>query len=221
LLSKPFVLGCGLCTTPLGCLVKEGIIMKNLIVILFLLSNQSFSQDHLSNSFWGQVGTGINFMKLQNTNSGFNLSASFNYEVNNNNFSISFLHSSEFSLFTHPEEYIKSIELKYGRSIDFSMRGLIFPFPFLLIIKRKFDYSLIGKIGISYNESRERTLLLEDDFFDNRYNSKNKYGLGLPIEIELREEITNFLGMGVSLYTNFNEVKNYSGFNFSLYVGQF
>jgi len=127
-----------------------------------------------------------------------------NYEVNNNNFSLSFLHSGKFALFD-PQEYI--------RSFDFSMRGLMFPFPFKLIIKKDFYYSLIGKIGISYNESRVRTELLKDDFFDNRYDSKLNTGFGLPIEIELREEITSFFGLDISFFANFNGIKNYSGFN--------
>jgi hypothetical protein len=186
-----------------------------------LANGFTFAQDENKSSFWGQVGTGMSFMKLSDSNAGFNFLASLNYEIKNNNFSISYLRSSEFSMFTHPEEYVKSIELKYGRSIDFTIRGLIFPFPFLLIIKKDFDYSFIGKIGVSYNESLQRTILLNDEFFDDRYDSKIITGLGLPIEIEIREEITSFVGLGLSVYTNYNKVKNYSGFNFNLYVGQF
>lgn len=194
---------------------------EEFIIIFILLNSLSFAQDEVRTSFWGQVGTGISFMKLSDADAGFNLSTSLNYEIQNNNISISYLHSSEFSMSKHPEEYVKSIELKYGRSIDFSMRGLIFPFPFLLIIRKDFDYSLVGKIGVSYNEGRERTKLLKDEFFDDRYDSKVTNGFGLPIEIEIRENITNFLGMGLSVYANFNKVRNYTGFNFNLYAGQF
>ena len=195
--------------------------MKKYLIVVFLLNSFSFAQDEIKNSFWGQVGTGVSFMNLTDANAGFNLLASLNYEIQNNNFSISYLRSSEFSMFTHPGEYVKSIELKYGRSLDFSMRGLIFPFPFLLIIKKDFNYSLVGKIGISYNESLQRTILLKDELFDNSYASKITTGFGLPIEVEIREEITDFVGMGLSVYTNFNKVKNYSGLNFNIYIGQF
>ncbi|MDP2303230.1 MAG: hypothetical protein Q8N03_12495 [Ignavibacteria bacterium] len=197
--------------------------MKYLLLFtLLILSNRfSFAQEEINSSFWGQFGTGISFMKLSDTDVGFNLLASLNYEIQNNNFSISYLRSNEFSMFTHPEEYIKSIELKYGRSIDFTIRGLIFPFPFLLFINKDFNYSLIVKAGISYNEGRERTLLIKYELLDHSYASKVKTGFGFPIEIEVREEITNFVGMGFSVYANFNEVKNYSGLNFNLYVGKF
>ena len=102
------------------------------------------------------------------------------------------------------------------------MRGMLFPiFPFLLIIKKDFNYSLIGRIGISYNEGLERTELLSDESFNDRYDSKLIRGFGVPLEIELREEITGFLGMGMSIYANINKVKNYTGVNFSVYVGRF
>jgi hypothetical protein len=197
--------------------------MKNIIVVslFFLFNCFSFGQDQIRSSFWGEVGTGVSFMKLSSASAGINIFASLNYESQNNNFSLSYLRSSEFSFFAHPKEFVKSYELKYGRSIDFSMKGLVFPFPFLLIIKKEFNYSLIGKIGISYNEARERNNLIKSEIFNSSYDSKLISGIGLPIEIELREEITDFIGMGLAVYTNFNKVKNYSGINFNITVGQF
>jgi hypothetical protein len=195
--------------------------MKYTLIIILLINCFTFAQDQINHSFWAEIGTGVSFIKLSDDDAGFNYFGSLNYEINNNNFSLSYLNSREFLSFNHPEEYIKSFELKYGRSIDFSMRGLIFPFPLLLILKKDFDYSLIGKIGISYNEGLKRTVLLRDELFNNNYDSKITTGFGLPIEIELREEITSFIGMGLSLYVNFNKVKNYSGFNFNIYIGQF
>ena len=194
--------------------------MKKYLILVFLLNSFSLAQDEIKNSFWVQIGTGMSFMKLSDADAGLNFLASLNYETQNNNFSFSYLRSSEFALFVNPGEYINSFELKYGRSIDFSTRGLIFPFPFLLIIKKDFNYSLIGKLGISYNELRKRTRLVNSESFNNSYDSKIFTGFGLPIEIEIREEITSLIGLGLSVYTNFNKVKKYSGFNFSLYVGQ-
>ncbi|MCK7521986.1 MAG: hypothetical protein MZV64_32040 [Ignavibacteriales bacterium] len=95
---------------------------------------------------------GIGFIKFSDSDVGLNLSLSLNYEIQNNNFNFSFLNSSELELFNHPNEYNKSYAVKYGRSLDFSMRGLILPFPFLLFLKKDFDYSLIGRIGVSYNK---------------------------------------------------------------------
>jgi len=195
--------------------------MKNTLLTLFLLNCLLFAQEQTTHSFWAEVGTGVNFLEFTDSHNGFNLYGSLNYEIENNNFSLSYLHSSEFSMFVRPEEYIESIELKYGRSIHFSMRGLGFPIPFLLIINRNFDYSLVGKVGISYNESRKRTALLANESFDSSYNSKITNGFGLPVEIELREQITSFIGMGFSFYANFNEVKNFSGVNFNIHLGKF
>ncbi|MBU2508353.1 MAG: hypothetical protein KJ799_16775 [Bacteroidetes bacterium] len=176
-----------------------------------------FSQDENIHSFWGQVGVGMSYVKLSDSDVGFNLLASVSYEIQNNNFSFTYFRSHEWSFFTRPEEYIKSYEVKYGRSIDFSMRGLLFPFPLLLFVKKDFDYSIVGKIGLSYNEGLKRTTLIEG----NNYSSKFVSGIGLPIEIEIREEITSYLGMGLSVHTNFNKVKNYSGVNINFYVGYF
>lgn len=39
--------------------------------------------------------------------------------------------------------------------------------------------------------------------------------------IEIREDLTDYLGMGLSFYTNFNNATNYSGINFHLYIGEF
>ncbi|MFA6598147.1 MAG: hypothetical protein WCS69_10520 [Ignavibacteriaceae bacterium] len=193
----------------------------HLLILLILGNTLSIAQYEKKDSFWGQIGYGISFAKYSNSDVGLNILGSINYETQNNNFSFSYVNSGEIALFKDPGEYIKSYELKYGRSIDFSMRGLLFPFPFLLIIKKDFNYSLVGKIGISYNEGLKRTTLIQDDFFDDSYNSKIVSGFGLPVGIEMREEITRYIGMGLSFYTNFNKVKNYSSFNFSLYVGQF
>jgi hypothetical protein len=197
--------------------------MKKIIVVslFFLLNCFSFGQDQIKSSFWAEVGTGVSFVKLSAARAGINIFASLNYESQNNNYSLSYLRSSEITLFTHPDEFVKSYELKYGRSIDFSMKGLLLPFPFLLIIKKEFNYSLIGKIGISYNEARERTNLIKSEICNNSYNSKLISGIGLPIEIELREEITDFIGMSLAAYANFNKVKNYSGINFNISVGKF
>ncbi|MCF8239776.1 MAG: hypothetical protein K9J16_00210 [Melioribacteraceae bacterium] len=101
------------------------------------------------------------------------------------------------------------------------MRGLIFPFPFLLIVKKDFNYSIIGRIGLSYNKGIKRTTLINEEFFGDSYNSKYVNGFGLPIEVEIKEDITNFLGLGLSVFANFNKVSNYSGFSFNLYIGKF
>jgi len=37
----------------------------------------------------------------------------------------------------------------------------------------------------------------------------------------MREKITSFLGMRVSVFANFNKLKNYSWFNFSIHGNQF
>ncbi|HPI37736.1 MAG TPA: hypothetical protein PK397_07315 [Ignavibacteriaceae bacterium] len=195
--------------------------MKSSVIIFVLLSVLSYTQTQYNHSIWGGAGVGVGYMKSSNSNSCINLSASLNYKTGNNNFSISYLDSRELLSFDNPTEYVKSVELKYGRSIDFTIRGLLLPFPFLLIVDKDFNYSIIGKIGLSYNEGRERTTLFKDESFGNRYDSRIITGFGLPVEIELREEITSFLGMGLSFYLNSNRVKTLAGVNLNLYTGRF
>ncbi|MBU1678417.1 MAG: hypothetical protein KKD86_06115 [Bacteroidetes bacterium] len=190
--------------------------MKNVIyIILFILySTLVLAQEQNGDSYWISTGLGVNFLKLSDSDVGFNFAMTANYEIHNNVISYSYMRSSEFVFFNHPGEYIKSHEILYGRSFDFSMEGLLIPFPFLIFLKKEFNYSVIGKIGISYNERLKRTELENDDFFDNSYNSILLSGMGFPIMIEIREDLTDYLGMGLSFYTNFNNATNYSGINF-------
>lgn len=191
------------------------------IILFICVTFSCVAQDKNNSQFWVQVGTGITFMKLTDTDAGINFAGSLNYEKDNDNFSFSFINSIEWILFSNPEEYIKSYMLQYGRSINFTMRGLFFPLPFFLLLKDQFNYSLVGKMGISYNESIKRTTIRTSQSFSSYYNHELITGFGLPIDVEFREEISSYFGMGLSAFANFNKVRNYSGFNISLHLGQF
>lgn len=193
---------------------------KYYVIIYFLLNITMLAQSNSENSFWAQIGGGANFSDFSDSNLGSNLCLSLNYKFQNNVITVSYL-NSEFFSFDNPNESIKSYQLKYGISSDFSMRGLIFPFPLFLLVKKDFNYSIIGRIGLSYNRGIKRTTLITDDFFGDSYNSLYVDGFGLPIEVELKEDITNFLGLGLSVFANINKVSNYIGFSFNLYVGKF
>lgn len=188
---------------------------------MLLLNITILAQTNCKNSFWGQIGSGFNFSNFSDSKLGSNLYLSLNYKFQNDVISFSYLNSNEFFTFDKPNEYIRSYQIKYGKSFDFTMRGLIFPFPFLLIVKKDFNYSIIGRIGLSYNKGIKRTTLINEEFFGDSYNSKYVNGFGLPIEVEIKEDITNFLGLGLSVFANFNKVSNYSGFSFNLYIGKF
>jgi len=95
------------------------------------------------------------------------------------------------------------------------------PLPLPMIVTKEFKYSLVVKIGASYIVMRERTGIIQLKPFNNLYSGEVKEGMGLPLEIELREELTNSFGMSVSLYGNKNGIKDYWGFNFSIYIGKF
>jgi len=198
--------------------------MKKLLVtiVLFWFSSLIFGQEASNSSMSVQIGSGFSFANFSDNNDGsLCLSGSLNYKINNNNFSIGVFNVIEFILFTRPSEYITSYDIKYGRSINFKMRGLVLPIPLLLIVNRDFKYSLVGKVGLSYIRSLSRTNLLENNSFDSVYASEILTGFGIPIELELREEITSFFGMGLSVYTNINSVKNFTGFNLNVYLGSF
>lgn len=100
------------------------------------------------------------------------------------------------------------------------MRGLLIPFPLLLVVKKELNYSLLGKVGLSYNERLIRKELTADRVKKTHFTELSQF-VGIPLEIELREEITSFFGLGVSVFANINAKLCYSGFNLNLYAGQF
>lgn len=194
---------------------------SKILFFIFSINLLLFAEDNDKDIFWVQAGTGIGFTKFSNSSAGIGFLLSLNYENQNHNLSASFMHLDEFEMFDHPGEYIKSYSIKYGRSYDFSMRGCILPFPLLLIINKNFDYSIIGRVGVSYNKWLDRTNLIKNESFSSSYDSEVIHGFGVPIEFEIREEITSYLGLGFMLFTNINKVKTYWGFNFSILIGNF
>jgi len=194
--------------------------MSKYFLIILVLSNLVFSQGVKSSSFWGDAGAGLNYIKLANSDVMLNFRFGLNYKVNSNNFSVVYLNSSEFELIDSPAEYLKSVSVIYGRSFDFTMRRLLVPLPLPMIVTKEFKYSLVVKIGASYIVKRERTGIIQLKPFNNLYSGEVKEGMGLPLEIELREELTKSFGMSVSLYGNKNGIKDHWGFNFGIYIGQ-
>ena len=179
------------------------------------LSFQSilFSQDEIQHSFSGQIGGGIGILNFSNTHLAMNLYSSIDYSIGNKVIEITFAKSHEFSPLGKSVEYLSTYQIKYGRSYHFKMKGLILPIIILpyLDLDEEFNYSLTGKIGVSYNEGLFET-------GDYGSITENKSGLGIPIELELREEITNYFGLGFTAYFNFNKVRNTGGLNTFIFV---
>ncbi|NLT50121.1 MAG: hypothetical protein GXX85_04295 [Ignavibacteria bacterium] len=190
--------------------------MKYLSIFsLFLLSFTFLpAQNETSNSIWVQAGLGFVSANFPDSDGGLNGNASLNYRTDYGIFSFNY-----FPILG--EEYINTYSLQYGRSYDFKMRGLIFPLPIFLLIKKKFNYSLITRAGISYNIWNKRGEVKETFFIFDKYNYELKKGIGFPLEVELKQDITSYLGMGIGFYANFSPVKGYSGASLNLYIGSF
>jgi len=193
-----------------------------LLIIFFFITNDSmFSQGKNEPTIWGSFGVGSGFYDFSDSDVGFQFTCSLNYENGNNNFSLSYLEAHEFVLFRKPYELMKSIEFKYGKSKIFSLRGLLLPFPFLLLLKHNFNYSVIGKFGVSLNNYRYRVDIIESYFISSTYDQRYKNGFGFPLEIELREEFADWIGMGILFYYNINTIKNFFGAGINFQFGDF
>ena len=197
--------------------------MKNLIIVcLFsLLSVVAFPQGENKSSIWINAGTGLSFMQFTDVGTALNFSLALNYDNQNNNVCASYMHAFALELFSSPDEYVNSFEVKYGRSLKFKMRGLLFPmFPFLLLLKKQFEYTITGRVGLSYTNASKWTKIKESEFLDVEYNTELLHSIGLPIEIEIREDVTSDVCFGLVFYTNINKVMNFSGVNFNIYFLQ-
>lgn len=190
---------------------------KGLLSIFIFLVINSYSQEFDSNTFWLKAGYGFSTAKFSDSEVGLTLNGSFSYKTQNNIFTFSYFNTGEF----WSNEYVETFSLQYGKSYDFSMRGLLFPIPLSLLIKKNFNYSIIGRVGFSYNKWNKKTTLIDHSFLNEKYNYELIKGFGFPIELEIKEDITGFLGMGFSIYTNISGVKGYTGFSINLCLGKF
>lgn len=195
----------------------------NKIILFFFVTLNIFTnaQSDSTISIWGQAGYGFGLSKFSDTDGSFISCLAANIKYDKNIVTLGYVYNGEFLSFENPGEYVKSFQLKYGRSFDFKMKGLIFPFPFLLLIRKDFSYSFIPRIGISYNEGIKRTILIEPQLFNDRWEFRTLNGYGIPIEVELKEDITNYIGLGTVLSANFNKISNNFGIMFNVYIGWF
>lgn len=192
-----------------------------LFISICVLNILIYAQSDSTISIWGQAGYGFGLSKFSDTDGSFSSNLAANIKYDKNIITLGYVYNGEFISFESPGEYFKSFQLKYGRSFDFRMKGLIFPFPFLLLIKKEFNYSFIARTGISYNEGIKRTVLIEHHLFNDKWEFETIYGYGVPIEIEMKEDITNYIGMGLVLSANINEVSNNFGIMLNIYAGWF
>ncbi len=189
------------------------VILTIIITLTLSFQNLLFAQNEMQHSLSGQFGGGIGFLNFSNTHLAMNLYSSIDYGIGNKLIEIAFVKSYEFSPISKSVEYLSTFQIKYGSTYHFKMKGLFLPIIILpyLDIDKEFNYSLTGKVGISYNEG-----LFESKGYDSI--TDNNFGFGIPIELELREEITNYFGLGFIAYYNLNKVRNTGGLNTFIFI---
>ena len=192
----------------------KALIISSLFLLLFSILT---AQDETANSFWAQAGGGVILTDFSHSAGGLTYTASLNYKTNYGIFSFNYLDGGEIL----GGEYLRTFSLQYGKSYDFKMRGLILPLPIFLIIKKDFNYSLIARAGVSYNLWNKRTNIIEHNFLFDKYNYELKKGIGFPLEVELKQDFTSYLGMGIAFYANLSSVKSYTGASLNFYAGSF
>ncbi len=172
-------------------------------------------------SLWANGGYSVGFANFSDTDIGLGINGTLTFEKDKNLFSFSYQKIYELSLFSDHQETIQSFQLKYGKAKEFRMRGLLFPFPFFLLIKKDFNYNILWRAGFAYNLYQK----IPDHENEIKVNTHNTYErksfFSIPLEIELREDITDFIGIGTGLFINLNNKYSSGGIIFNLYLGKF
>jgi len=186
--------------------------MRTYFILYLLLgfTGISFPQENDDDfSFWLQGGIGFSMTAFSNADLGLSSIWSVNTEVSNNNFSYAYLVSRGFSVWGGEHEFLRSYQLKYGRSFYFKMPNVCF-FP--LLIQKEVMWMLTIKIGVSFNDFHLNPLN-ENGYYEPSIRS----GIGYPVELELRQDAGIFT-IGHSVYTNINKIQSFSGYNINVYL---
>ncbi|HEX2867968.1 MAG TPA: hypothetical protein VHO03_13060 [Ignavibacteriales bacterium] len=129
------------------------------------------------------------------------------YSYNENVFSARYIKADEFvwgspgggQSWDDPQLKMREIGLLYGRS---HRNGIL-------------HLSLSG--GLSYIDAVKRGAKISE----RQYEKINIQTIGLPLELHVRVEITDFLGIGGSCFGNLNSKRSYAGGSLNLYIGRF
>lgn len=169
------------------------------------------------NGFSGNLGVGMGGVNFSESHFALNFNGAICYRDSNLIYDLSQKLNDEFVLFTRPIERLTQIEAKIGGCYDYQSDGFIFPFFFIYI--KDINYSFRYKTGLTYIKYTKRTDKILSDFMNDRYNTKNYFGFGIPLEVELRQEVFSYFGLSASGFINLNSVKSYFGFNTGIYIG--
>lgn len=173
------------------------------VVFLFIYV-MSYAQSFEIKSVYGEFGLGLSSIKFNNGDLGININGSLNIQGNNSIYSIGYLHTDEFTLFIHPSENIKMVNLTYGQVYNLSDNHFLF----------------IYKGGISYLQLIERTnQIIKSELFETVYISNQKTGFGLPLEFGVQSNLFKYFGVSTKVFLNVNSVKSFYGFTTNLCVG--
>lgn len=196
-----------------GFLIQKN--MKSILAILyiFLLPYSVLSQSGIS----GSLGIGMGCVKFSKGHLAFNLKSDICYRDSILIYSLSYTMNDEFTIFIDPSEKLSQLDAKIGGCYDYKRDGFIFPFVFIYL--HDISYSVKYKTGFTFISYEKRIGIIESGFMSDKYKTKKYAGFGIPIELELRQELFSFFGLYSSVFFNFNTVKSYYGFNSGIYFG--
>lgn len=177
--------------------------LKSVLLVIFLFLNflhinSLIGQDSTQTSgFFIGVGIGTNYY-------GPTLCGNISYINNHHLFTIKYSKSDELRMgvennFDEPTLYMSEIGILYGRYHK--------------------EKSLILKIsaGISYLNGINRGSNIQE----NEYENINISTIGIPFETGVIIEFTDYFGIELLFYGNFNNEKTYTGGMFRLTIGRF
>src|SRR6267143_862035 len=107
-----------------------------------------------------------------------------------------------------PQGEIFNVGLLYGLTSSFHLKRMLFPFfPFAILINHEADYSISGSVGVSAFNSILRGAAVQQGSgggASTTYAEDRRISAGVPVQVELVQYFTPFVGYVHRLYYNFN-----------------
>ncbi len=187
------------------------------LFLIIILIQSAFGQTENEFKYSGGIGFGIGSVKFTNQNSGLSLNTDAQLKHGSSIYEVSYYKWFGFGFFTPPSEYVVSYCLKYGKEFKFVREGGLFSLTSNSDLFT--NYSVQLKTGISFLESRERTSVKYQRLISDEYNTKSRTGFGLPLEIEVRSEISKFFGLNAKVSGNLNAISPFYDISLGVYFG--
>ncbi|MDE3058125.1 MAG: hypothetical protein KGJ59_09240 [Bacteroidota bacterium] len=181
--------------------------MRNAKLALFsvsvlLFSSNAFSQEESTghteaSGGWVSVGLGSCYF-------GPTFQAGVSYTYNENVFSVGYLKGDEFQfnvegIHNEPALSFKEIGVMYGQAYR----------------KQYVVLSLLGGVGFLNGINRGKQIAFHE------FEQVNMTTLSIPLEAEVRIEVTNNIGIGSSFFGSLNAKKTFFGAIVKIFVGKF